>query len=340
MIDGTGKVVGNSTVTVNYSLDAPKIDSLTLKEGTQVFAGSTVHLEAVGDPGLKKVIVQFGDKPVVLIEDSTRLGIYSGTTQLSSFEGEVKPTINVESYKGTTAEFANLLNINVVSSSFQNVKVEATPDKKARFTFSLKTDLDEIKYFKIKYGTQSGQYDKEVITFEKSQMKEGDKFTWYIPGVDQGEYYSTIIGLDKDKKELSITSGEQMFSLLNSAETCFIDKVSGVTVKKSGSKSIISWDTLEDAASYQIFKKDADGEYAMIDEITETSYKINIDVSSEEEVFEDFQIRATCKNGEIAGEGAYSESVSVQTGPATIAFMMLMIASGVAFILMRRGYLR
>jgi hypothetical protein len=111
-------------------------------------------------------------------------------------------------------------------------------------------------------------------------------------------------------------------------------------VKKSGSKSIISWDKLEDAASYQIFKKDADGEYAMIDEITETSYKINIDVSSEEEVFEDFQIRATCKNGEIAGEGAYSESVSVQTGPATIAFMMLMIASGVAFILMRRGYLR
>lgn len=131
-----------------------------------------------------------------------------------------------------------------------------------------------------------------------------------------------------------------MFSLLNSAETCFIDKVSGVTVKTSGSKSIISWDKLEDAATYQIFKKDADGEYAMIDEVTETSYKVNIDMGSEEEVFEDFQIRATCKNGDITGEGAYSESVSVQTGPAMIAFMMLLIASGAAFILMKRGYLR
>lgn len=112
-----------------------------------------------------------------------------------------------------------------------------------------------------------------------------------------------------------------------------------MTVKQSGSKSIISWDKLEDAASYQIFKKDASGDYTMIDEVTEPTYTINIDMSSEEKVFEDFQIRATCKNGNITGEGAYSESVSVQTGPAAIVFMMLMIASGAAFILMKRGYL-
>ncbi len=110
--------------------------------------------------------------------------------------------------------------------------------------------------------------------------------------------------------------------------------------QQSGPKSIITWDKLEDAASYQIFKKDADGEYAMIDEVTDNKYTINIDMSSEEEVFEDFQIRATCKNGDITGEGAYSESVSVQTWPAAIAFMMLLIASGVAFILMKRGYLQ
>ncbi len=247
--------------------------------------------------------------------------------------------VNVESFQGTQASFTDLLNINVISSSFQNVKVEATPDKRAQFTFSLKSDLDEIKYFKIKYGTQSGQYDKEVITYEKSQIKSGDQYMWYIPGIDQGEYYSTIIGLDKDKKELSLNSGEQTFSLLNSAETCFIDKVSGVTVKKSGSRSILSWDKLDDAASYQIFKKDASGEYTMIDEVTDTTYTINIDMSAEEEVFEDFQIRATCKNGNITGEGSYSDSVSVQTGPAAIALMMLLVASGVAFILMKRGYL-
>lgn len=131
--------------------------------------------------------------------------------------------------------------------------------------------------------------------------------------MSNGEYFATIIGLDKDKKELSVKSGEQTFAILDSGTTCYIDKVSGVTVKKSGKVSTLSWDKLADAASYQIFKKDASGEYAMIDEITDTSYKINIDMTAEEEIFEDFQIRATCKNGDITGEGDYSDSVSVQT---------------------------
>jgi len=92
----------------------------------------------------------------------------------------------VESFQGTKATFSDLLNINVISSSFENVKIEATPDKKVRFTFSLKADLEEIQYFKIKYGTQSGQYDKDVVTHQKSQMKSEDQqYTWYIPGVSQ-----------------------------------------------------------------------------------------------------------------------------------------------------------
>jgi hypothetical protein len=179
---------------------------------------------------------------------------------------------------------------------FENVKAEGTPDNKARFTFSLKPDLEEIKYFKIKYGNTSGALDKEIITYEKSKMKEETQYSWYIPGVSNGEYFATIVGLDKDKKELSVKSNELTFAILDSGTTCYIDKVSGVTVKKSGKFSIITWDKLADAASYQIFKKDASGEYAMIDEVEENSYKVNIDMTAEEEVFEDFQIRATCKN--------------------------------------------
>ena len=144
-------------------------------------------------------------------------------------------------------------------------------------------------------------------------MKDGGNYTWYIPGVSNGEYFASIVGLDKDKKELSVKSDELTFAILDSGTTCYIDQVSGVTVKKSGNVSVISWDKLADAASYQIFKKDASGEYAMIDEITDTSYKINIGMTAKENVFEDFQIRATCKNGDITGEGAYSDSISVQT---------------------------
>jgi hypothetical protein len=181
VLDGQDKVIGDTSVTVNYTLDAPKITSLSVKEGAQIFAGSTIHLEAIGDPGLKMVTVQFGENTVVLTPDISRPTLYSGPTRVSNFEGEIKPVVNVESFAGTKASFSDLLNITVVSSSFENVKVETMSDKKVQFTFSLKTDLDEIKYFKIKYGTQSGQYDQEAITHEKGQIKKDDKYMWYIP---------------------------------------------------------------------------------------------------------------------------------------------------------------
>ncbi len=340
VLDGTGTVVGTSSVTIRYSLDAPKISSLLVKEGNQIFAGSVINLEAVWDQGLKTVTVKFGDQVVVMEEDITHPGTYRGTVKVTSFEWELKPVVSAESATGGKADFPDLYNINVITSTFENVKVEGTPDKKVRFTFSLKPDLEEIKYFKIKYGNTSGAPDKWVITYDKATMKSWGQYTWYIPGVSNGEYFATIVGLDKDKKELSVVSSEQTFSILDSWTTCYIDKVSGVTVKKTGNVSLISWDKLADAASYQIFKKDSSGEYAMIDEVKDNSYKINIDMTSSKNVFEDFQIRATCKNGNITGEGDYSQSVSVQTWPVAIMFMLFMIASGTAFILMKRGYLK
>ncbi len=135
MLDGNGASSGSAEVIVMYAADAPKITSLVLTEGSQVVAGTTVHIEASGDPGLKMVVVKFDDKEVPLLEDTTRAGLYIGTTKISSFEGEIKPVISVESFAGTKAEFKDLLNITVVSSGFENVEVKGTTDKKMRFTF-------------------------------------------------------------------------------------------------------------------------------------------------------------------------------------------------------------
>jgi hypothetical protein len=47
VLDGSNIVVGSQEVTILYSLDAPKINSLVVKEGNQVFAGSIINLEAI-----------------------------------------------------------------------------------------------------------------------------------------------------------------------------------------------------------------------------------------------------------------------------------------------------
>jgi hypothetical protein len=228
-----------------------------------------------------------------------------------------------------------------VTAKFENVKVETTTDKKVKFTWELKPNLDKIKYFKIKYGTETETYTKDALTYEKNEIDEENTFTWYIPDIGAGEYFSTIIALDKDKLETTINSGEQSFTVaLDAAPTCFIEKISGIRVDKAGSTySIIHWDKLNDASAYQVFKKDASGEFAMIDEVTTNQFRINVDVSSQATIYEDFRIRGICRNGDFVGEGAFSESVAVPTGPEMIIFFALFIASGIAFILVRRGYI-
>lgn len=234
-----------------------------------------------------------------------------------------------------------MVKFRTVTAKFENIKIETTKDKKVKFSFELKPDLDKIKYFKIRYGTESGKYTKEVVTYEKSEIKEDNKYTWYIPNIAAGEYYSTIIALDKDKKDTPINSGEQTFTIaLDAAPTCFIEKVSGIRVDRaSETHSIIRWDNLPDAASYQVFKRDASGEFAMIDEITTNQFRVNIDMSAREVTYEDFKVRGICKNGTYTGQGGFSESVAVPTGPEMIILFALFIASGISFILIRRGYI-
>jgi hypothetical protein len=176
--------------------------------------------------------------------------------------------------------------------------ISTTTDKKVKFAFELKPDIEQIKYFKIKYGTETGKYSKEVITFIKSEIKEDAQYAWYIPDIAAGEYFSTIIALDKDKKETPINSGEQTFTLaLDAAPTCFIEKVSGIRVNRvNETYSIVQWDKLQDAASYQIFKKDSSGDFAMIDEITTNEFRINIDTSAQQVTYDDFKVRGICKN--------------------------------------------
>ncbi len=342
VLDGTGAVVGTSApVTIKFSTEVPKLTSLTIKEGDEFFAGSSITFVGVGDANLKTVQVKVGDQTITLQEDKNKLWTYTGVLKTSEFEGEFKATAVLETQLGVKAEQKDMAKFRTITAEFENIKIETTPEKKVKFTFELKPDLDQIKYFKIKYGTEEGKYTKEVITFEKTEIKEGVTYTWYIPNVEAGEYFSTIIGLDKDKKETPINSDEQTFTIaLDAAPTCFIDKVSGIRVDKvSESYSMIRWDNLKEAVAYQVYRKDSSGDFAMIDEITRTEFRVDINMSSKEVTYADFKVRGICKNGDFTGEGAFSDSVAVPTGPEMIIFFALFIASGIAFIMIRRGYL-
>lgn len=342
VLDGNGAVAGTSAkTTIKFGTDAPTIKDLSIKEWTEILAGETINFTANWDTNLKTVQLKIGDKTIVLEEDKNELGTYTGAFKTSEFEWEFSPIVAVTSQLGTKAEFKDLIKFTTVAAKIENIEIKTTEDKKVRFTFDLTPDIDQIQYFEIKYGTETEKYTKTVVTYDKSKISEQGKYTWYIPNIEPGDYFALITGLDKDKKATSINSGEQTFSVaLDAAPTCFIEKISGFKVEeRTSSYSVISWDKLSDATAYQIFKRDSSGEFALIDEITGNKYRINIDTTAEREIFEDFRVRGICKVGDFVGEGAFSESVAVQTGPELIIFFALFMASGIAFILVRRGYI-
>jgi hypothetical protein len=292
VLDGTGAVIGTSApVTIKFSTEVPKLTSLTIKEGDEFFAGSSITFVGVGDPNLKTVQVKVGDQTITLDEDKNKLWTYTGVLKTSEFEWEFQATAVLETQLGVKAEQKDMTKFRTIAAVFENIKIETTPDKKVKFTFELKPDLDKLKYFKIKYGTETGKYTKEVITYEKNEIKEGITYTWYIPNVEAGEYFSTIIALDEDKKETPINSDEQTFTIaLDAAPTCFIDKVSGIRVDKvSESYSMIRWDNLKEAVAYQVYRKDSSGEFAMIDEITRTEFRVDINMNSKEVTYRRLQ---------------------------------------------------
>lgn len=342
VLDGTGAVVGTSApVTIKFSTEVPKLTSLTIKEGDEFFAGESITFVGTGDPSLKSVQIKVGDVTTILLEDKNKLWTYTGVMKTSEFEWEFKATAVLETQLGVKAEQKDMTSFRTITAEIENIKIETTPDKKVKFTFELTPDLDQIEYFKIKYGTASGKYSKEIITFEKSEIKEWKTYTWYIANLDAGEYFSTIIGLDGEKKETPINSDEQEFAIaLDAAPTCFIEKVSGIRVSRTSEAfSTITWDTLKEAVKYQVFKKDSSGNFAMIDEVTATQYRVDFNQSAKEITYADFKVRGICKNGDFTGEGAYSDSIAVPTGPEMIIFFALFVASGIAFIMIRRGYL-
>lgn len=87
VLDGTSAVIGTSApVTIKFDTVVPKLTSLTIKEGDEFFAGSSITFVGVGDEGLKTVQIKVGEKTVLLTEDKTKQGTYTGVLLTSTFE--------------------------------------------------------------------------------------------------------------------------------------------------------------------------------------------------------------------------------------------------------------
>jgi hypothetical protein len=328
LLDGTDKVVGESEqVSITVSNSGPSFKSIVLKEGTQVSPGTLLNVTVTAEANLKEVLVTMNGVDQIFSPSTGAdyIGTLTAPTKIGDYPIKVKLANSLG--KTTTKDVAETLKVIEAQpvDLFKNIKTEKT-DKKVTFTFELIQDNPKIAKFKFKYGTSTiaaatnsgtatdsgttvdsgattetattptapvtpAVLDKENISFDKAKMLKDGKYTWYIDNLTPAAYTFELYALDKDGKELpdyNKATTDADLSLL-SAGKCNISNIGGLTTVKNGDVSELTWNSVPEAKSYNVYKKDAEGKWQFIENVATNKYTIHI--GGDKVVYEDFAIK-------------------------------------------------
>lgn len=120
------------------------------------------------------------------------------------------------------------------------------------------------------------------------------------------------------------TKPSEPVPVLNSAGQCSLGKITNVAIETKKDRTILRWASVRGASGYDIARKNASGEYVVIERVTANMYTIHL---ASETSYDDFQITAIC-SGNNAPSMNTKEVTHVRTGPEEIA--LLLIASLIA----------
>lgn len=304
--------------------------------------GTLLNIEISAEAKLREVSATFGEGTEILKE--TTDGIYVGTLTAPSSIGSFPISISLKNNLGKTTvkNNAETIEITELPDLFKNIKTQVAPQK-TTFTFEVDAEPLDLAKFKFQYGTESGSLTKESITFDKEKIKTNDNtYTWYIPNLDPQTKYVRIIGLDKAGNELPKMRASNIFEVnlsLAAASTCMVNNISGlaVTAGADGTTTILSWDAAPDATSgYNIYKRDIDGQYTLIENVKTNTYTIYI--SKDVVKYDDFAVTGVCNEGE--GESPFlTEATRVKTGPTQI-LILLSLSALIGFFVTRRKLIK
>lgn len=216
----------------------------------------------------------------------------------------------------------------VVGETQLTVTVDATPG-----LTNLEIVLNDLvqKLTETKAGTYTGTItapkdngDYKIDVLMKNELgieaKENGAATITVKNVELAaapveEATATGVNCDDFKKELIINN---------------------VKLVKMKTKSVLSWDKVEKATSYNLYKKDKAGSgMTLIQNLTENQVEINIE--GDVVTYDDFAVKAVLKNESCEVESTdYSTMTTVQTGPREIVLVILSLLTVSGIVYLRR----
>lgn len=260
-------------------------------------------------------------------EIAIRAEIYNAEDDLVGSSQEVNITVDnslpnlisakFEKQEVTTGE---IINVNIVADKWL--------DSVSVILNDVKTDLiedEEGSYMaEITAPSEEWEYNAVIELVGKLNKKLQDVETLsLIVKEEKQEIKEEVVNEEKEEKvEVELNSAEELL-------------IENIKVEKFEDHSVMSWDIVESANSYNIYKQNKDKkELEFIDNIEENSYTIQI--VGDKTIYDYFSIKAVKTTDWISEEITdYSKATKVQTGPAEV--MIILFASlFIAYIIARR----
>lgn len=236
---------------------------------------------------------------------------------------------------GSSAEV--IINVDSLAPSVKSVKT--TPEN----------TVEAESAFQIEITSTPGLKEVKVILDDFSQtLTEGQNGTYTgtltAPKVEWN-YKIDVILVSELWVETEVKAAKEI--LVNpivknaAAEVSCEDLAKDLVVKntkvvKMKSKSVITWDKLDKAAAYNVYKKNrTTGELELVEKVVEP--KIEINITGDVVEYDDFVIKAVLDDGKCNVESTNSaEMTKVQTGPKEV-LLLILAAILTAFILRRKN---
>lgn len=318
--------------------EAPKPSFANIKIET-VPKKATFTFQVVNDsPAIVKFKIEYGTDPGALNKESitfekSKILVKTGATAsraVTPVSFRLFPIVHAES--GDSNNFLTASTSGVTSSN--------TNTATGLNNLGTRSDVSGGPGGVVVGGAEYKTPTDSIVGAKESVSLAGDTttpaYTWYVDGLTEPKYYARITALDAAGSPISGVQSDilEIDTSLNAAGKCMIANISGIKITKKDDTSIISWDALPEAQSYNVYKKDATGKYVLIENIKTNSYTVHI--AKGEVKYEDFAIKAVCSDS-MTLSADYGEAVKVQTGPGKIALLAI-LALGIGFVVSRRKF--
>lgn len=215
-------------------------------------------------------------------------------------------------------------------AAFKDVKL-TTEGSRINMNFFVENLPPETVQFKIAYGENANSLSNEVVTFPLEKIKRPDgSYNWYISKLEPKTYSFKIFGVqsggllipDFASEALSATAGK---------DGCTIGNISAVKVATGANTTILSWEALTGALSYNVYRVTAANDYELVKNVTENSYTLYL--SSGALAYQDFAVKALCDDKTESSTPAIASRV--QTGPGLLTALVI-ISSLLGILFVRR----